>query len=83
MSNPKKWRAKPRTPTPNARQKRNGLFLDAHPTCMQCYSAPSVEAHHALPHGHPDRYDWEFMRALCIPCHVGIHQPATAVSRSV
>lgn len=28
MSNPRKWRAKQRTTTPNSRQKRNGLFLD-------------------------------------------------------
>jgi hypothetical protein len=31
MSNPRAWRAKRRTTKPNSRQKRNGLFLDAHP----------------------------------------------------
>ena len=27
-----------------------------------------------LPHGHSSRYDWQFMKALCVPCHVTVHQ---------
>lgn len=77
MSNTVDWRAKPRTETPNSRQKRNGLFLDAHPTC-RC-GAPSEEAHHDLPHGHPDRYGWQHMQALCRPCHIAEHQPVIIV----
>ena len=73
MSNTVPWRAKPRTTKPNSRQKRNGLFLDAHPTCQQCGNRPSAEAHHLLGHGHPLRYFWCFMLALCIPCHVREH----------
>lgn len=75
MSNPVDWRAKRRTTKPNSRQKRNGLFLDKHDTC-RC-GAPAKEAHHDLPHGHPDRYEWQNMRALCRPCHVHIHQHVT------
>lgn len=74
MSNPRAWRAKPRTSKPNSRQKRNGLYLDAHPTCASCNTRPASEAHHELPKGHPDRFEWAFMRALCIPCHVLEHQ---------
>lgn len=55
MSNPRMWRTKPRTPWPNARQKRNGLFLDQHPVCQQCGAQPSEHAHHRLPRTHPDR----------------------------
>ena len=79
MSNPRKWRAKPRTTKPNARQKRNGLFLDQHPICQACRSAPSAEAHHALPPGSPGRYEWESMMALCQTCHVHVHQSASVV----
>ena len=75
MSNPRAWRAKPRTQKPNSRQKRNGLFLDAHPICQGCGNCPSIEAHHDLPHGHPDRHLWRYMRALCIPCHAAVHWP--------
>lgn len=74
MSNPRAWRGKGRTTTPNSRQKRNKLFLDAHPTCQQCGKRASQEAHHDLRRGHRNRYDWRFMRALCIPCHVTVHQ---------
>jgi hypothetical protein len=74
MSNTRAWRAKQRTPWPNSRQKRNGLFLDAHPSCQQCDSAPAEEAHHDLPRGHPHRYLWQYMRALCTSCHVKVHQ---------
>lgn len=74
MSNTRKWRAKPRTPWPNSRQKRNGLFLDAHPTCQRCGNRRAREAHHELPQGHPDRYDWRFMKALCVQCHIAVHQ---------
>jgi hypothetical protein len=74
MSNPRLWRAKPRTSKPNARQKRNGLFLDAHPTCQCCCAAPSKEAHHNLPEGNIARYEWKNMRALCEPCHVALHK---------
>lgn len=74
MSNTRAWRARRRTPTPNSRQKRNGLFLDAHPECQRCQCRPSREAHHDLPKGHPDRYQWQHMQALCIPCHVQVHQ---------
>lgn len=74
MSNTRPWRAKLRTSKPNSRQKRNGLFLDAHPTCQVCQARPAVEAHHELPKGHPDRNDWQFMKALCVPCHVTEHQ---------
>jgi hypothetical protein len=76
MSNTKAWRAKRRTSKPNARQKRNGLFLDAHPICQACATQPSDEAHHDLPHGHPDRNKKRYMRALCIPCHAAIHWPS-------
>ncbi len=79
MSNPKKWQVKPRTAKPNARQKRNGLYLDQHPTCVRCCSAQAAEAHHTLALGHPDRYDWKFMQALCTPCHVAVHQSASSV----
>lgn len=74
MSNPRAWRAKPRTSKPNSRQKRNGLFLDAHPLCQACKERRSREAHHDLPHGHPSRYDWRHMKALCVACHVDLHQ---------
>ena len=75
MSNTVEWRAKRRTSKPNSRQKRNGLFLDAHPICQRCGKRPSKEAHHDLPKGHPDRHLWRFMRALCIRCHVEVHRP--------
>jgi hypothetical protein len=74
MSNTRAWRAKKRTSKPNSRQKRNGLFLDAHPACQACQKRRAREAHHDLPHGHPQRYDWQFMKALCVPCHVTVHQ---------
>lgn len=74
MSNPRAWRAKPRTSKPNSRQKRNGLYLDAHPTCHGCNHSPAIEAHHLLSKGHPDRYEWENMQALCVQCHVIMHQ---------
>lgn len=74
MSNPKAWRAKKRTSKPNARQKRNGLFLDAHPKCQRCNTRRSREAHHELPKKDPARYDWPFMKAMCVPCHVEVHQ---------
>ncbi len=74
MSNPTKWRAKRRTTKPNSRQKRNGLFLDAHQQCQRCGKRKAAEAHHMLSHGHPDRYDWEHMLALCVSCHVAMHQ---------
>lgn len=74
MSNPRKWRAKPRTSKPNSRQKRNGLFLDEHPRCQRCKRRPSAEAHHDLPKGHPDRHKWGHMRALCVSCHVEVHR---------
>lgn len=73
MSNPRAWRAKPRTATPNSRQKRNGLFLDAHPVCQRCHAARSVHAHHVLPQGFPGRNHWLAMRALCEPCHIAVH----------
>ena len=79
MSNTRSWRAKPRTPKPNSRQKRNGLFLDAHPQCQRCGKRTAKEAHHDLPKGHPDRYIWRFMRALCRKCHVHVHQRVTVV----
>jgi len=74
MSNPRKWRAKQRTTTPNSRQKRNGLFLDERPICQRCCQRASEHAHHDLPKGHPRRFDHQFMRALCEPCHIAIHQ---------
>ena len=77
MSNPRAWRAKPRTSKPNSRQKRNGLFLDANPMCQCCAQRPSRDAHHDLPPGHPDRYLWRYMRALCRDCHIAVHQPVT------
>ena len=81
MSNTRAWRAKPRTRKPNSRQKRNGLFLDAHPVCQACGQRRSVEAHHQLRRGHPLRYMLRYMRALCVPCHVEEHrqQPSTCV----
>lgn len=78
MSNTRAWRAKSRTSKPNSRQKRNGLFLDEHRRCHRC-GAPSDEAHHALPIGHPDRYDWQNMQALCVTCHVALHQQLRVV----
>lgn len=74
MSNTRAWRSKKRTALPNSRQKRNGLFLDAHPDCQQCHHRRSSEAHHDLPKGHPNRHDWKHMKALCVPCHVALHQ---------
>lgn len=79
MSNPKAWRKKPRTMTPSSRQKRNGLFLDVHPTCQSCAQRPSREAHHHLPKGSPNRYDWKQMKALCRPCHVRLHQQRSVI----
>lgn len=79
MSNTRAWRAKPRTSKPNSRQKRNGLFLDAHPVCQHCGARPAVEAHHQLRRGHPLRYLWQFMRALCVSCHVEEHKPRPAM----
>lgn len=81
MSNTKAWRAKPRTSKPNSRQKRNGLFLDAHPTCQGCGLKPSKEAHHDLPHGHPLRNHWPNMRALCVDCHTAVHKPSAQPTR--
>ena len=75
MSNPRAWRGRGRTETPNSRQKRNKLFLDAHPICQGCGIRPSKEAHHDLPHGHPDRTNWRYMRALCTQCHAAVHRP--------
>lgn len=75
MSNTRAWRKKPRTATPNSRQKRNGLFLDAHPWCELCQRNLADEAHHELPKGHPDRHDWQHMKALCTPCHTEVHKP--------
>jgi hypothetical protein len=79
MSNPRNWRGRGRTETPNSRQKRNKLYLDSHPTCHRCGQRPSAEAHHDLPHRHPARYEWRFMRALCIPCHTLIHKSLKAI----
>ncbi|WP_156340522.1 HNH endonuclease [Sphingomonas sp. Leaf17] len=76
MSNPRKWRAKARTGAPNARQKRNGLYLDAHPFCHHCHWRLSKEAHHRLPKKHKLRYDWRYMEALCRRCHIVEHQQA-------
>lgn len=81
MSNTREWRRKPRTSKPNSRQKRNGLFLDAHPICQQCANRPAVEAHHRLPKQHPFRYQWEYMEALCAPCHVTTHQQVRVIVR--
>lgn len=82
MSNPRAWRAKARTTKPNSRQKRNGLFLDERPICQACNRKPSVHAHHDLPHGHPDRFDHRYMRAMCEPCHVSWHQASPAANDS-
>jgi hypothetical protein len=79
MSNTKAWRAKDRTSKPNSRQKRNGLYLDANPTCQICFKRQSKEAHHDLPKGHPDRNLWRYMRALCRRCHLVVHQPPKRV----
>ncbi len=79
MSNPRAWRAKKRTTKPNARMKRNGLFLDAHPDCQRCANRPSREAHHELPKGNPARYEWQFMKALCTRCHTEEHQRLAAL----
>ncbi len=73
MSNTRAWRSKPRTPKPNSRQKRNGLFLDANPMCERCWRRPSKEAHHNLPKGHPQRYQVAYMEALCTTCHAALH----------
>jgi hypothetical protein len=77
MSNPRKWRGKGRTPVPNSRQKRNKLFIDAHPRCQRCNRRDAEEAHHELPKGHPQRHDWRFMKALCTGCHVQVHRQLT------
>lgn len=79
MSNPRAWRGKGRTETPNSRQKRNKLFLDAHPRCQRCCRRNAEEAHHQLPHGHPDRYDWAFMKALCVQCHIDVHRQGPVI----
>ncbi len=79
MSNTRAWRQKPRTATPNSRQKRNGLFLDAHPWCELCHSRQADEAHHELPKGHSQRYLWEYITALCTPCHIEVHKPKRTV----
>lgn len=82
MSNPRAWRGKGRTKTPNSRQKRNKLFLDANPWCQGCGKRPAAEAHHDLPRSHPNRYDWQHMKALCVPCHVTVHQHLRLVFKS-
>ena len=74
MSNPVAWRAKPRTSKPNSRQKRNGLFLDAHPVCQSCWSAHAKQAHHVLDQTFKCRNHPLVMRALCEPCHVRHHR---------
>jgi hypothetical protein len=79
MSNPRLWRAKQRTETPNSRQKRNGLFLDGRPVCQKCGERCAVHAHHDLPSGHPDRNQPRYMRALCEPCHVAVHLPVSVM----
>jgi hypothetical protein len=75
MSNPVKWRGKGRTTTPNSRQKRNKLYLDAHPVCTECRAAPSEHAHHMLDATFPCRTSWLAMRPMCEPCHVRWHKP--------
>jgi hypothetical protein len=57
------------------------LFLDAHPVCQCCASRPAVEAHHRLPKGHPFRYQWEYMEALCTRCHVATHKQVRMIVR--
>jgi hypothetical protein len=79
MSNPRAWRKKRRTATPNSRQKRNGLYLDANPVCHGCWSARSKQAHHALWRGHPDRNLWLAMKAFCEKCHVRHHKPVRVI----
>lgn len=79
MSNTKMWRVKDRTTKPNARQKRNGLFLDAHPFCSRCHWRLAKEAHHRLPRSNENRYDWRYMEALCRRCHVNEHQQAPLI----
>lgn len=74
MSNTVAWRAKARTSKPNSRQKRNGLYLDAHPFCHRCNWRLSKEAHHRLPKGHEARYNWRYMEALCRRCYTVEHQ---------
>jgi hypothetical protein len=73
MSNTRAWRLKSRTGKPNSRQKRNGLLLDARPTCERCRQRASREAHHTLPKGESDRNDPAHMQALCLPCHTAVH----------
>ena len=80
MSNTKAWRAKQRTSKPSSRQKRNGLLLDTYPLCQRCGRRASEHAHHELPKGHPHRNNTQFMRALCEPCHVAIHQVLLVVN---
>ena len=83
MSNPRAWRGKGRTPTPNSRQKRNRLYLDAHPVCQACGQRPAVEAHHELSRTNRNRYDWQHMKALCVPCHVTEHQRLRRIYKSI
>jgi 5-methylcytosine-specific restriction endonuclease McrA len=75
MSNTRQWRAKRRTSKPSSRQKRYGLFLDAHPVCQECWSAPSKHAHHMLDRTFNGRNHWSALRALCEPCHTRWHRP--------
>lgn len=79
MSNPVAWRGKGRTPTPNSRQKRAGLYLDASPICHGCWARVPEHAHHMLPKDFNCRTSWHTMRPYCEPCHVQWHRAATVV----
>lgn len=82
MSNPVAWRGKGRTVTPNARQKRAGLYIDAMQTCHGCWTSSSEHAHHMLPRSFACRNSWYAMRAYCEHCHIRWHRPVTIVTKA-
>lgn len=74
LLNDKRWKA------------LRAAYLREHPLCEQClidggYIRAAVDVHHKLPveastYAEMERrcYDWNNLMALCVPCHVKIHQ---------
>ena len=52
------------------------LYLTKQPVCQDCADAAACEVHHIEGvSAHPElAFEWENLRALCIPCHEKRHQ---------
>lgn len=65
-------------------------YLREHPLCERCkaegYMRSAVDCHHIVPvesgktQAEMERlaYDWHNLQALCVPCHIRVHQEARA-----